>query len=278
MQVKELLQQATAQLEKVTETPALEARLLLAHLLDKPESWLIAWPEHQPTADQHARFEQRLEQRLLGNPIAHLLNQRTFWTLDLKVTPDVLIPRPDTEIVIETLLNMFDDESQLRVLDLGTGTGAIALALASERKQWEIHASDISDKALRVARENAARHKLDIRFHLGSWFETIPPEIRFDLLVSNPPYICENDPHLAQGDVRFEPQLALTSGPDGLDAIRQLVREAPAYLTPGGILMLEHGYNQADSVTQLLDNTGFNKIETCLDHGGNERVTFGILP
>ncbi|OOZ40666.1 peptide chain release factor N(5)-glutamine methyltransferase [Solemya elarraichensis gill symbiont] len=277
MQVKELLQQATDRLEEVTETPALEARLLLAHLLDRPESWLIAWPEHQPTADQHARFEQLLEQRLLGNPIAHLLSQRDFWSLELKVTPDVLIPRPDTETVIETLLNMFDDQLRLRVLDLGTGTGAIALALASERKQWEIHASDISAKALEVARENAARHQLDIHFHLGSWFETIPADMRFDLLVSNPPYICENDPHLAQGDVRFEPQLALTSGPDGLDAIRQLVREAPAHLVAGGMLMLEHGYDQAEEVTQLLDSAGYYQIETCLDHGGNQRVTFGTL-
>lgn len=277
MQVKGLLQQATARLEEVTDTPALEARLLLAHLLDKPESWLIAWPEHQPTADQHARFEQLLDQRLQGHPIAHLLSHRAFWTLELKVTPDVLIPRPDTETVIETLLNMFDDESQLRVLDLGTGTGAIALALASERKQWEMHASDISDKALKVARENAARHQLDIHFYQGSWFETIPAELRFDLLVSNPPYIRENDPHLAQGDVRFEPQLALTSGPDGLDAIRQLVREAPAHLAPGGMLMLEHAYDQAEDVTQLLDNTGFNQIKTSLDHGGNQRVTYAIL-
>ncbi|OOZ17180.1 protein-(glutamine-N5) methyltransferase, release factor-specific [Solemya velum gill symbiont] len=277
MQVKELLQQATARLKEVTDTPALEARLLLAHLLDKSESWLIAWPEHQPTADQQARFEQLLEQRLQGKPIAHLLSHRSFWTLELKVTPDVLIPRPDTETVIETLLNLFDDQSRLRILDLGTGTGAIALALASERKQWEIHASDISDKALDVARENAARHHLDIRFHQGSWFETIPDELRFDLLVSNPPYICENDPHLVQGDVRFEPQLALTSGPDGLNAIRQLVREAPAHLAPGGMLMFEHGYDQAEDVTQLFDSAGFNQIETSLDHGGNQRVTFGTL-
>jgi release factor glutamine methyltransferase len=255
--------------------PELEAALLLCHLLDKPRSYLFAWPELQLTPEQHQRYMKLITQRLGQQPIAYITGQREFWSLNLRVNPDTLIPRPETELLVERSLYHLQDIVQPQIADLGTGSGAIALALASERPDAQISATDISSKALDQARENSSRLGLDrIDFHQGSWCEALPTENTYDLIVSNPPYIETDDPHLRQGDLPQEPKLALVSGKDGLDAIRAIIKQVTShYLKPGGWLLLEHGYQQAPAVQKLLQTAGFSQLATHLDLAGLPRVT-----
>jgi len=249
----------------------IEAQMLLMHVLDVNRAWLIAHATDNLAAIAINTVESLLQRRLQGEPVAHILGAREFFGLALKVTPDTLIPRPDTETLVEAALEKIN--GRMRVLDLGTGTGAIALAIARHAPACEVVAVDASASALAVATENAAALQLsNVQCLASNWFAALPAS-KFDLIVSNPPYIESNDPHLQQGDLRFEPMSALASGVDGLQDIRQIIAQAPDYLHAGGWLMLEHGYNQAKAVQQLLHAAGLQQIQTLQDLGGNPRVT-----
>lgn len=242
----------------------------------KSRTHFRAWPEKELSAAQEAAFHALLEHRLAGHPIAHLIGSREFWSREFIVTPDVLIPRPETELLVERALERLPTGQAARIADLGTGSGAIAITLALERPCAEITALDSSPAALDIARQNALRlGAKNIRFIHSDWFSALGLGERFDLLVSNPPYIAEDDPHLKQGDLRFEPFAALASGPDGLGAIRHLIEEAPAHLHPGGGLWFEHGYDQAEAVRELLKTGGFIAIESYTDLQGHGRVSGG---
>jgi release factor glutamine methyltransferase len=253
----------------------LEAEVLLCDVLDVSRAWLYANPEREIPPDRETRFLDLAERRKAGEPVAYLTGRREFWSLTLKVTADVLIPRAETEVLVETVLAAIPGNARWRVADLGTGSGAVALAIASERPLCEVHATDFSEAALAVARENAGNIAPDgVHFHHGSWLE--PLHGRFHVIASNPPYIAENDPHLRIGDCRFEPSGALISGQDGLDAIRHIARKAHLYLEPGGLLALEHGYDQGGKVREILERLGYAGVETRKDPGKLERVTVGI--
>ncbi|WP_397608169.1 peptide chain release factor N(5)-glutamine methyltransferase [Silanimonas sp.] len=256
-----------------------DAELLLAHVLGKDRTWLFTHAG-DPLDDAAAlRFEALVERRRAGEPVAYLVGQRGFWRFDLEVTPDTLIPRADTECLVEQALARLPNDRPLRLLDLGTGTGAIALALANERPRAGVVAVDLSPGAAAVARRNALRVGVAERVEVreGAWFAPVAGE-RFDLIASNPPYIEDDDPHLAEGDLRFEPRSALASGADGLDDLRLIVRDAPAHLRPGGWLLVEHGWQQGTAVRALFDAAGFNDIGTVGDLEGRDRVTLGRHP
>ncbi len=255
-----------------------EAEWLLAHALGQPRSWLYAHGSDGVADVDAARFEHLLARRLAGEPVAYLCGRRGFWTLDIAFTPDTLIPRPETERLVELALARLPADRDLHLADLGTGSGAIALALASERPRAAVAATDASAAALAVARANAQAAGLaNVSFHLGDWFGAVQGR-RFDLVASNPPYIAEGDPHLSQGDLRHEPPLALSSGRDGLDAIRAIVAAAPAHLLAGGWLLFEHGWTQGEAVRALLHATGFVDVATHRDLEDRDRVTLGRLP
>lgn len=255
-------------------TARLDAELLLAAVLGKPRSYLRTWPEHEPGAEQLAAFAALLERRRAGEPVAYILGHQGFWSLDLEVAPHTLIPRPDTELLVETALQLAPATPQ-RVLDLGTGSGAIALALASERGGWQVTGVDRIAEAVALAERNRQRLKLNnAEFRQSSWFDGLAGE-RFDLILSNPPYIAADDRHLGEGDVRFEPLSALVAGVDGLDDIRQIIAQAPRHLQAGGWLLLEHGYDQAEAVRELLDAAGFTAVDSRRDLGGHQRISLG---
>jgi len=255
----------------------LDAELLLAAALGKPRSFLRTWPERIVTREAKDLYSTFIERRRDGEPIAYILGHQGFWSLDLEVSPDTLIPRPDTELLVETALALTGTEHR-RVLDLGTGTGAIALALAHERAQWQVIGVDRVDGAVVLAERNRARLGIsNASFQQSHWFAALSAE-RFDVIVSNPPYIPHNDPHLDEGDVRYEPASALVAGDDGLDDIRLIVQQAPEHLLPSGWLLLEHGFDQAPAVRSLLTEQGFISVESHRDLGGHERVTLGQRP
>jgi len=265
--------------EKLAEGPGarFDSEILMAHVLESKRSFLYANPELELPDSRSDAFKKLIRQRAAGRPVAYLTESSEFWSLPLKVNPDVLIPRPETELLVETVLGKVPADADWRIADLGTGSGAIALAVASERQKCEIHATDISPAAIEVARENANRLGFsDIRFHCGSWHE--PLKGKFHLLVSNPPYIDAGDPHLEQGDLRFEPRGALTPGHDGLSAIRNISHTARAILVDGGWLMFEHGWEQGSATRQVMQDDGFVNIETLRDLQGHERVTVGENP
>lgn len=255
-------------------TARLDAELLLAAALGKPRSYLRTWPEHEPGAEQLTAFAALLERRRAGEPVAYILGHQGFWSLDLEVAPHTLIPRPDTELLVETALALLS-ATPLKALDLGTGTGAIALALASERGGWKVTGVDRIAEAVALAERNRQRLKLgNAEFRLSSWFDALAGE-RFGLIVSNPPYIAASDRHLGEGDVRFEPISALVAGADGLDDIRRIIDQAPQHLEAGGWLLLEHGYDQAEAVRGLLRAAGFAAVDSRRDLGGHERISLG---
>ncbi len=254
-----------------------EAELLLAHVLGRTRAWLFAWPEFVPDASVRDAFERLVAARARGEPVAYLLGRRAFWSLDLAVNPAVLIPRPETELLVELALARLPRDRECAVADLGTGSGAIALALARERPLARVLATDASAAALAVARANAERLDIgNIAFAQGDWCAALGAA-RFDVIASNPPYIEADDPHLEQGDLRHEPRSALASGSDGLVAIRSIIAAAPEHLVPGGGLLLEHGWNQAERVRELLSARGFVDVRSERDGNRHERVTFGAV-
>ncbi|MGE6994541.1 peptide chain release factor N(5)-glutamine methyltransferase [Pseudomonas sp. NPDC047961] len=254
----------------------LDAEWLLAAALGKGTSYLRTWPDREVLPEVEARFAAYLERRRLGEPVAYILGRQGFWSLDLEVAPHTLIPRPDTELLVETALEMLP-AGPADVLDLGTGTGAIALALASERSTWRLTGVDRIGEAVTLATRNAQRLGLgNVGFIESQWFSSLAGQ-RYGLIVSNPPYIPASDPHLLQGDVRFEPSSALVAGGDGLDDIRLIIEQAPTHLLPSGWLILEHGYDQAMAVRTLLFDGGFVDVASRKDFGGHERVSFGRL-
>ncbi len=276
LSIKLALQMASTQLK--TEASVFEAQLLLQYALGVNRAWLIAHEHDVLQPNIQVVFEALLNRRLAGEPVAYILGSREFYGLDLLVTPDTLIPRPDTETLVEAALAKILDNPNQTILDLGTGTGAIALAVAKHRPKANVVAVDASPAALEVAKKNAATLAItNVRLMLSDWFDALLGE-RFDLIVSNPPYIEQNDVHLTQGDVRFEPISALASGADGLDDIRHIVADCLIYLKPQGWLMVEHGYNQADLVVDLMAEAGLVSIQTIKDFGGNNRVTMAKTP
>lgn len=256
-----------------------EAELLLAHVLRRPRSWLFAHADAPVETGLAARFDALLERRKRGEPVAHLTGRRGFWAFELRVDASTLIPRPETERLVELALERLPAGRPLRLLDLGTGTGAIALALAHERPLARVWAVERSPEALALARQNAVALGLAERVELrvGDWFAPVAGE-RFDLIASNPPYIEAEDPHLEAGDLRFEPRTALAAGPDGLADLRRIVAAAPRHLVPGGWLLLEHGWRQGAALRTLLAAAGFTDIATAPDLEGRERVSLGRLP
>lgn len=267
-----LLREATSQLE--SESPRVDAELLLCFVLQKNSAWLYAYAEDELPEALQLKFSNLLERRKAGEPIAHIVGSRGFWTLDLAVTPDTLIPRPETELLVELAIAKCPQGKKVRVLDLGSGNGAIALAIAAECKNAIVIAVDKSVAALSVARGNAETNKLPVEFRQSDWFSALENQ-KFDLVVSNPPYIPERDPHLSQGDLRFEPISALASGVDGLDDIRLIVSQAPKFCSPQAWLMIEHGYDQGEAIRTLFSNAGFSHVETVQDLEQRDRVTIG---
>lgn len=270
-----LLVEAEARLKAASDSPRLDAELLLCHALGRERGYLHSHAEANLGPAQARRFEALLTARRRGEPIAYLTSKREFWSLPLKVTPATLIPRPETERLVELALERIPQDEPAPVLDLGTGSGAIALAIASERPRTRVTATDRSPQALEVARENAARLKLrNVEWLEGDWYGPVEGR-RFAAIVSNPPYVREGDPHLAEGDLRFEPGLALTAGADGLRDLREIARAAPAHIEDGGALLLEHGLDQGPAVRALLSEAGFSHVETWRDLSGHERVSGG---
>ena len=266
---------ARQRLQATSPSPAVDASILLCHVLGCSPGHLIAWPEKQLTQTQAKQFERILQQRIAGEPVAYITGAREFWSLSLKISSDVLIPRPETETLVEFALAKFPGSAHLAVADLGTGSGAIACALAAEHPQWDIVATDTSVAALEIARINAEAHKLgNIRFLQGTWFEPLAGH-RFDLVISNPPYVANGDPHLEQGDVRFEPDSALVSGPLGMDAISLITGAAGQHLNTGGWLIIEHGYDQQQAVYDCFSQAGFEDIAQLNDLAGQPRMTAG---
>lgn len=254
------------------------AEILLCHALQRDRAWLFAHARDLLEPDARERFNTLIERRTAGEPVAYLIGHRGFWTLDLEVNGATLIPRPETERLVELALERLADQRRLDVADLGTGSGAIALAIASERPRARVVATDASEAALVMARSNAARHDLDnVEFRAGSWFVPLNQE-SFDLIASNPPYIAQADPHLRQGDLRHEPLTALASGADGLDDIRHLVAGASPHLKPGGWLLLEHGLDQGEAIRALFAEAGFVDIATEQDLEHRDRVSLGRRP
>lgn len=250
-----------------------DARVLLAHALERSSTWLFAHGDDIIDPDALDRFETLLARRAQGEPVAYLTGRRAFWSFELMVSPDTLIPRPETELLVELALERLHIGAESRVADLGTGSGAIALALAYERPQSQVVAVDVSAGALDIARANARELELrNLEFRQGDWLQPLADE-RFDLIVSNPPYIADSDPHLDA--LRYEPAPALSSGADGLDAIRIIASNAPAHLHRGGWLLLEHGWDQGDAVRALLQAAGFGSVETRRDLEHRDRVTLG---
>lgn len=271
--IGQLLEQATADLD--TDAARLDAEVLLATVLAKPRSYFRAWPEKHITKDEIKQFLQLLKRRKQGEPVAHLTGQREFWSLPLNVTTDTLIPRPETETLVECALERIPLDKSLLIADMGTGSGAIALAIASERPHCHVIATDRSSAALHVAQQNAQQLQIhNLGFLQGDWCIPLRQE-KFDLIVCNPPYIAEGDPHLQEGDVRFEPTTALVSGPDGLKDLKVLVPCALQHLTEDGWLLVEHGYDQRPQTLRLFEDAGFSHITDHVDAMGLARVVAG---
>jgi release factor glutamine methyltransferase len=271
----ELLTSALGVLGPKHPSARLDAEVLLAHTLDKPRTHLHAWPDHPVADDRTARYRELVARRAGGEPVAYLIGTREFWSLSLEVTPETLIPRPETELLVEVALSLIPAGERMPVADLGTGTGAVAAAVASERPACAVLATDVSPRALEVAARNMARLGLgNVRLRRGDWCEALAGE-RFALIVSNPPYVARADAHLDQGDVRFEPRMALCAGDDGLDAIRAIAATAAAHLLPGGALVVEHGHDQGPAVLELFAHGGYRDVRSHRDLAGNDRVVVG---
>jgi release factor glutamine methyltransferase len=255
--------------------PELEAEILLCHVLNKNRAYLYAHVEELVSSSQLAAYENLMAQRTQGTPIAYLIGIREFWSLQLKVNQHTLIPRHETELLVELALEKIPNQPNVRILELGTGSGAIALAIAKERPHWHVVASDVSAEALIVAQENAQRYKItNISFYHSDWFEQIPQQ-QYHAIISNPPYIAESDPHLLEGDLRFEPRNALASSQEGLADLQWIIKNGYNYLLPQGLLLLEHGYDQKLNVRAILKELTYENVQCWKDLSGHDRVSGG---
>lgn len=273
MNIQQAIQLASQNLSETSPSALLDAQVLLSLVLQCNSAHLAAWPEKEISEEQESLYQQLIRQRLQGLPVAHLTGQREFWSLDFAVNDSTLIPRPETETLIEYILTGFSHREDIKLLDMGTGTGAIAISIAKEKPAWTITACDVSEEAIKLARQNSAHHQTgNISFIQSDWFKNITAT-DFDIIVSNPPYIASDDPHLRQGDVRFEPLSALTSGPEGMDDIEYLCSHAAEHLNIDGWLIIEHGYNQAQQVSDCFAKNGFREIEQQRDLSGHTRMT-----
>lgn len=276
--IESVLRFAVGELEPASTSARLDAEILLAHALGKNRAYLRAWPESRLDAKQLDNYLTLIEARKKNMPVAYLTGNREFWTGSYAVGPEVLIPRPETELLVEMALDAIPRDRRLSLLELGTGSGIIAVSLAAERPELSIVATDISPAALEIARHNAKRnHVSAIRFLNSDWFEAIP-RTRFDIIISNPPYVADDDPHLSQGDLVHEPDIALRSGPTGLEALELIAEQSRDWLTPGGRLLFEHGFNQAEDLQSLLLRLGYLEPLTRADLQGNPRATRSIWP
>lgn len=273
--IKNLLAHAAETLTNHSDSPVLDAEVLLGFVLGKPRTYLRAWCDNTITDQQLATFEALIKQRQQGTPIAYLTGTREFWSRDFTVTPSVLIPRPDTELLIELSLDLIPKDIAVKLIDLGTGSGIIAVTLAAERPNAHVTAVDASLAALAIAKHNAQHHQLtNIEFFQSDWFSNVP-KTQFDCVVSNPPYIDLDDEHLQQGDVRFEPKTALIAKDQGLSDIQIIADKARNYLKPAGHLLIEHGYNQASQVQAIFNTLAYDKVQSYQDLSGQPRVTYG---
>jgi|SRR5579885_590264 release factor glutamine methyltransferase len=274
--IQQSLRDAIYQLALIADNPSLEAEILLGHVLQKPRSYLHSWSEHILNDDQTRQFNECLVRRCSKEPVAYITGRREFWSLNLLVTRDTLIPRPETELLVESVLDLYRSNLvPIKVADLGTGSGAIGLALAHERPDWEIVATDVSHGALQIARKNAQQLALgNVYFYQGSWCSALPGS-DFDVIVSNPPYIGEAEWEAYRAELEFEPRSALVSNLDGLDAIRTISQSAKYYLKPGGYVFVEHGFLQGTAVRKIFAAAGYSQIHSVRDLSGHERVTTG---
>ncbi|WP_279537111.1 peptide chain release factor N(5)-glutamine methyltransferase [Pseudomaricurvus hydrocarbonicus] len=295
--IRECLQRAGELVN--SDSARLDVELLLAHVVQRDRTYVFTWPERCLSDSEQAAFDRLMSERAAGRPVAHLLGSREFWGLELDVDNSTLIPRPDTETLVETVLGL-SLPAHAQVLDLGTGTGAIALALASEHPQWRVTAVDYSEPAVALAERNRKKFGLsNVTVQLSNWFEQVEPAhleeplaqeplveaqpdgiqaaVGFQLIVSNPPYIDEADPHLTQGDVCFEPLSALVAADAGLADLKHIIEVGREYLLPGGWLVLEHGYQQGESVRALLSSAGYTEVRTVQDYGRNDRISLGLF-
>jgi release factor glutamine methyltransferase len=273
--IKSLLKESTSLLEISSDSASLDAEILLCQILKKERSFLRAWPDIELQSKQTNQFWSLIKQRQQGTPIAYITGNKEFWSRDFHVNPDVLIPRPDTELIIELSLKLILDNKPIKIIDLGTGSGIIAITLAAERLQADISATDLCLAALSIAKLNARKHDINnIKFYQSNWFANVPP-IKFNLIITNPPYIAEDDVHLTQGDIRFEPRSALCSGKQGLNDIIIIADTARNFLEPGGHLLIEHGYDQQHSVQSILKDYHYDFVQTATDLSGQPRVTYG---
>ena len=267
---------AAARLVQVCDNPRLDAQLLVCHACDIEHAGLFAHPETPLSRSEESRFRSCCSSRILGTPLAHISGKKEFWSLEFIVNEHVLIPRPETELLVETALQCIAEKKGVKILDLGTGCGAIAVAIAKERRDCTVVAADISTLALKVARMNAKRHGTDILFIHSDWYENLGRH-QFDVIVSNPPYIAEKDPELDAHVAQFEPALALISGESGLEALERIIGKASRYLALGGHIVLEHGFRQGQQTRRLLQQHGFEQVRTCQDLAGQDRVSCAHL-
>ncbi|MDP2904203.1 MAG: peptide chain release factor N(5)-glutamine methyltransferase [Methylovulum sp.] len=274
--IKTVLTTAADTLAAYSESPVLDAEVLLGKVLEKPRAYLRTWPDKTLAANQTTAFEGLITKRQQGMPIAYIIGYREFWSRDFSVTPAVLIPRPDTECLIELSLQLIPSNKPVRIIDLGTGSGIIAVTLAAERPQAHVSATDISPSALHIAQHNAQKHHTNVQFYQSDWLTDVP-DIKFGLIVSNPPYIDANDGHLRTGDLRFEPQQALIAAEQGLRDIKIIAESARQYLETGGHLLVEHGYDQEQQVQTIFNRSGYHHVQTYRDLSGQPRVTVGCM-
>lgn len=274
-QIDSAIRWATKRFETCSESARLDAELLLSHSLEKPRSYLYSWPEQELSESCWRRFQVLVQQRLQPTPIAYLLGKREFFSMEHATTPAALVPRPETELLVELALRQIPAQQPLRICDLGTGAGIIAITLKKQRPLTTVYATDIDADCLTLARANALQHQVDIDFIESNWYEKLPPGSYFDLIVSNPPYIAADHPFLLQGDLPAEPALALalTPGSSGLEALELIIRGAPGHLVLGGSLIMEHGYDQEAAVAALLQDHGFCEIRCVSDHNDLPRTT-----
>lgn len=276
--IRHALDWAFSCLSKAQSEARIEAELLLSHLLAKNRAYLFTYPEQQLSKEQMHEYQALVEKRAQGMPIAYITGEREFWSLSLHVNEHTLIPRHATERLVELTLEHLPEDQSLQVLDLGTGSGAIALALAKERPNWKISACDYSKEALAIAKDNAQSNQIhNVHFYHSDWFNSVP-QIQYDAVLSNPPYIAPSDPHVTQGDLRFEPLSALVSGQDGLADLQYIITQSYYYLKPKGLLLLEHGYDQKSSIQAILKKLGYSKVQCWKDIEGNDRVSGGWKP